>query len=257
LFSNNPQDFFTQVEVKCVRFKGTDVTGTMIDMKSINSNLIDQVVETEKFIFDHISMSAWIESEKVERQEKWEYPPKAIRETLVNAIVHRDYRISSKVQVRIFDDRLEFWNPGVLPRGWTVETLKQKHESNPYNPLIARVFFWIKYIEEIGTGTNKIIQWCKEWELPEPDFEHTGTSFMVTLRKSKLTDEYLVSLNLNERQKKVIEYLKVNKKIILGEYKKICSGVTDRTLFQDLNILVKKSVIKAVGEKRGRIYILA
>lgn len=137
-----------------------------------------------------------------------------------------------------------------------VKTLKQKHESKPYNPLIAKAFFWIKYIEEVGTGTNKIIQWCKEWELPDPDFEYTGTSVVVTLRKSKLTAEYLKSLDLNERQKKAIEYLKVDKKITLKEYKRLCPEVTDRTLFQDLNILVKKGVVRAFGEKRGRIYIL-
>src|SRR3989339_2231053 len=97
-----------------------------------------------------------------------------------NAIAHRDYHSSSKVQIRIFDDRIEFWNPGRLPEGWTVETLKRKHESKPFNPLIARAFFWIKYIEEVGTGTNKIIDWCKGWGLPEPDFEYVGTSVVVT-----------------------------------------------------------------------------
>ena len=96
LFGNNPQNFFIQSEAKCVRFKGTDVTGTMIDMKNIGGNLIDQVVEVEKFIFDHISLISWIEDGKIERQERWEYPPRAIREALVNAIAHRDYRSQSK-----------------------------------------------------------------------------------------------------------------------------------------------------------------
>lgn len=213
LFGKNPQSFFIQAEVKCVRFKGTGVTGTMIDMKDIGSNLIDQVIEVEKFIFSHISLTSWIENGKIERQEKWEYPPKAIREALVNSIAHRDYRSPSKVLVRIFDDRIEFWNPGKLPEGWTVETLKEKHESKPFNPLIARAFFWIKYIEEVGTGTNKIIDWCKEWGLPEPDFEYTGTSVVTTFRKSKLTREYLGSLGLNERELKIIEHIKVNNRI--------------------------------------------
>jgi ATP-dependent DNA helicase RecG len=221
LFGNNPQDFFIQAEAKCIRFKGTGVTGTMIDMKDIGSNLIDQVIEVEKFIFSHISLTSWIENGKIERQEKWEYPPKAIREALINAIAHRDYKSPSKVQVRIFDDRIEFWNPGKLPEGWTVETLKEKHESKPFNPLIARAFFWIKYIEEVGTGTNKIIDWCKEWGLPEPDFEYTGTSIVTTFRKSKLTHEYLESLGLNERELKIIEYIKVNNRITSSAIQKI------------------------------------
>jgi ATP-dependent DNA helicase RecG len=221
LFGKNPQSFFIQAEVKCVRFKGTGVTGTMIDMKDIGSNLIDQVIEVEKFIFSHISLTSWIENGKIERQEKWEYPPKAIREALVNAIAHRDYRSPSKVQVRIFDDRIEFWNPGKLPEGWTVETLKEKHESKPFNPLIARAFFWIKYIEEVGTGTNKIIDWCKEWGLPEPDFEYTGTNIVTTFRKSKLTREYLENLGLNERELKIIEHIKVNNRITSSAIQKM------------------------------------
>ncbi|MBA7660825.1 hypothetical protein ES703_68831 [subsurface metagenome] len=255
LFGRNPQGFFIQAEVKCVRFKGTGVTGTMIDMKDIGSNLIDQVIEVEKFIFSHISLTSWIENGKIERQEKWEYPPKAIREALVNAIAHRDYRSTSKVQVRIFDDRIEFWNPGRLPAGWTVETLKQKHESKPWNPLIARVFFWIKYIEEVGTGTNKIIQWCKKWNLPEPDFEYTGTSLVVAFRKSKLTEEYLKSLDLNERQRKAIEYLKVKGKITNREYVKIFGGnISGDTALNDLTDMVKKGLVTTTGKGRNISY---
>ena len=141
LFGKNPQEFFHQASIKCIRFKGTDVTGEMLDFKEIGSDLFTEVEEVEKFIFNNISLRAWIEEGKIERQERWEYPPKALREAIVNAIVHRDYRIPSKIQIRIFDDRIEFWNPGRLPEGWTVETLKEEHTSEPFNPLIARIFF--------------------------------------------------------------------------------------------------------------------
>ena len=110
---------------------------------------------------------------------------------------------------------------GKLPEGWTVETLKEKHESKPFNPLIARAFFWIKYIEEVGTGTNKIIDWCKEWGLPEPDFEYTRTSIVTTFRKSKLTREYLENLGLNERELKIIEHIRVNNRITSSAIQKM------------------------------------
>jgi len=255
LFCNNPQNFFIQAEVKCVRFKGTDVTGVIIDMKNIGGDLIQQIVETERFIFNNISLRAWLEDAKLERQEKWEYPPKAIRESLVNAIVHRDYRSSGKVQVRIFDDRIEFWNPGRLPDGWTVETLKRKHESKPFNPLIASAFFWIKYIEEVGTGTNKIIDWCKEWGLPEPDFEYTGTSIVVILRKSKLTEEYLRTLNFNERQLKAIKYAAEQGSIDRKAYCYIC-GVKKSLASKELSEIVKKGIFKIKGKGRTTHYVL-
>ena len=257
LLFGKPQNFFIQSEVKCIRFKGMDVTGKMVDLKPIGGDVIDQVIEVEKFIYDHINMTAWIESGKMERQEKWEYPPKAIREVLANAIAHRDYWSASKVQVRIFDDRMEFWNPGRLPEGWTVKTLKEKHESIPPNPLIARHFFWIKYVEEVGTGTNKMIKWCTEWGLPEPDFEYTGTSLVVTFRKSKLTEEYLESLNLNERQMKALEFLKEHKRITSKKYADLF-GITDRMARNDLRKLVNKKVIKRVGTSdKTSYYILA
>ncbi|HBI23673.1 MAG: hypothetical protein A2Y48_01655 [Nitrospirae bacterium RIFCSPLOW2_12_42_9] len=255
LFGKEPQKFFIQAEVKCVRFKGTDVTQTIIDMKEVGGNLIDQVIEVEKFIFNNISLTSWIEDGKIQRQEKWEYPPKAMREALVNAICHRDYRLTSKAQVRIFNDRIEFWNPGKLPEGWTVEKLKQKHESKPFNPLIAKAFLWIKYIEEVGTGTNKIIQWCKEWELPEPDFEFTGTSMVVTLRKSKLTEEYLGSLNLSEQELKIISHIIANKKITSGEIQKMFN-VTRDTSNRYLKRLLDLGLIDRKGSGRFIYYVL-
>lgn len=255
LFANNPQDFFIQAEVKCVRFKGTDVTGTMIDMKNIGGNLFEQVLEVEKFIFNHISLTSWIEEGKIERQEKWEYPPKAIREALTNAVVHRDYRSSSKVQIRIFDDRIEFWNPGILPEGWTIETLRGKHESKPFNPIISETFFWIRYIEEVGTGTNKIIDWCKEWGLPEPNFEYLGSSVVITLIKSKLTDKYLEDLDLSERQRKIVDYLKENKKINTTLCAKLLN-VSNDTALRELTELKSKGVIVKKGIGRTTFYAL-
>ncbi len=251
LFGKEPQKFFIQAEVKCVRFKGTKVTETIIDMKNIDGNLIDQIKEVEKFIFNNISLTSWIEDGKIQRQEKWEYPPKAIREALVNAICHRDYRSTAKIQVRIFDDRIEFWNPGRLPVGWTVEKLKQKHESRPFNPLIARSFFLIKYIEEVGTGTNKIVEWCKEWKLPEPDFEFTGTSIVVTLRKSKLTEELLKELN--ERQRIIIEYLKKFGRIDRTKTMEILKTSKD-TAFRELVKLIQKGLIERKGKGKNVYY---
>lgn len=159
--------------------------------------------------------------------------------------------------VRIFDDRIEFWNPGRLPQGWTPETLKETHESKPHNPLVAKAFFWIRYAEEVGTGTNKIILWCKEWGLPEPEFQCAGNSFVAILRKSKLTEEYLKGLDLTDRQMRVLEYLKTNPKITTAEYAKLFA-VTDRTARNDLMKMVAKGIIKKAGTgDKNAHYILA
>jgi len=256
LFGKNPQELFLQAEVKCVRFKGTDVTADMLDFKDIEGDLFQQVEDVEKFIFKNISLRTWLEDRKVERQEKWEYPPKAIREALVNAIVHRDYRSSGKTQIRIYNDRVEFWNPGKLPQGWTPRTLKEEHTSEPFNPLIFKMFFWIGFVEEVGSGTNKIITWCKEWGLPEPDFDHKGNSLVVRFRKDIYTEEYLKDIGLNERQIKAVMYVKTHGKITNKEYQEICN-ISERTATRNLKYLVAQEILKQVGTTgKGTYYII-
>lgn len=218
-------------------------------------NLLSEVVEVEKFIYKNISLHAWIEEERIERQEKWEYPPKALREAIVNAIVHRDYRVPSKVQIRIFDDRIEFWNPGRLPEGWTIETLKEEHTSKPYNPLISRIFFWTGYVEEVGTGTNKMIKWCKEWELPEPDFEIKSNNIIVTFRKSKLTEEYLDKLDLSPKEKEIIQILKERMKITSSDIQMKYSVSRD-TVNRWLNKLLSLNLIERKGKGKAVFYVL-
>ena len=110
------------------------------------------------------------------------------KEAITNAVVHRDYQTTSKTQVRIFDDRIGIWNPGRLPEGWSVETLKQKHESKPFNPILAKMFFLGGYIEEWGRGTVDMIEDTIEHGLPEPEFEDTSTAIVVTFKK-KITEE--------------------------------------------------------------------
>ena len=257
LFAKRPQDVFIQSAIKCVRFKGIDVTNDMLDFKEIGGDLFSQIEEAEKFVFSNITLKAWIEDRKMERTERWEYPPKAIREALVNAIVHRDYRSPSKVQIRIFDDRIEFWNPGKLPEGWTVETFKKEHTSEPFNPLIARMFFWVGLVEEVGTGTNKIVNWCKEWGLPEADFEYIGNSIVLRFRKDIYTEEYLRNIGLNERQIKGVSYVKEKGKITNREYQKL-NTCSRNTATNELRELVQKGITKESGKKgAGAFYVIA
>lgn len=254
LFGKDPQNVFMQAIVKAIRFKGADVTGEMIDFKTIEGDILSQLERAEDFIFEHIPKRAWLEDGKLQRQEKWLYPPKAIREVLANALAHRDYKSTSNVQIRIFDDRLEIWNPGCLPAGLTVEKLKTSHGSVPQNPLVARAFFWVKYVEEVGTGTNKMIKWCKEWELPEPKFEDMGASFVVVFRSDHIDESVLEKLN--ERQKKAVDYTLKNKKITNKEYSSI-NNVSRVYAFQELSDLVKKGIFKQVGKGRGSCYIVS
>jgi ATP-dependent DNA helicase RecG len=119
---------------------------------------------------------------------------------VVNAICHRDYASSANVKVRIFDDRLEVWNPGDLPEGMTVDDLRRPHESKPRNKLIANVFFPIKYIEQFGTGIQRILDDCRSQELPEPNFEIAGNTFRAKFTPGLFAGKVEGPVKLSERE---------------------------------------------------------
>jgi ATP-dependent DNA helicase RecG len=176
LFGKNPQRFFVQSETRCARFKGTKPL-EFIDMKVFGGNIIDQREDALEFVKEHIKLHAEIKG--TEREEKWEYPIEAIREAITNAICHRDYETASNVQIRIFDDRIEIWGCGLLPEPLTPEDLKREHKSILRNPQIGKSFFLIKFIEQWGTGTNRMIEQCLGHGLPEPLFEEVVGDFVL------------------------------------------------------------------------------
>tara|TARA_Y100000310_G_C20611760_1_gene778364 strand:+ start:114 stop:1472 length:1359 start_codon:yes stop_codon:yes gene_type:complete len=251
LFGKDTQKFVLQSEVRCGRFKGIKPL-EFEDMEVIKGTLIEQVNQMMSFVKRNLKVKATFD-EGVERKEEWEYPLLALREGIINALVHRDYALNSNVQIRIFDDRLEIWSPGGLPFGLTVAKLKGKHESKPRNKELANTFFMIKLIEQWGTGTNRIIELCKEHQLPEPDFEDTGTSFIVTFKKDRITEEVLKELN--ERQKKALDYMKENGSITNREYCEI-NKVVKNTAYRDLMELINKEIVKPKGVGRKSYYVL-
>jgi len=220
-------------------------------MKVFKGNIIDQRDNAIEFVKEHIRLHAKIVG--TERIEKWEYPIEAIREAITNAICHRDYEIQSNVQVRIFDDRLEVWGVGPLPQPLTLEDLRKKHESILRNPLIGKCFFLIKFIEQWGTGTNRIIKSCLEHDLPEPLFEEVSKSLVVTFRKYQVSEETMKELN--KRQRNIIMYIREHGKITRSECMKLLNTSKD-TAFRELLALQKKNILIRCGKGKNIYYVL-
>lgn len=254
LFGKRPQKFFLQAETRCARFKGTKPVKPFTDMKVFGGSIIDQVSKSLGFVLEHIPMEVYLAG-KPDREERYEYPPDAIREAITNAICHRDYETSSNVQIRVFDNRIEVWGCGQLPEPLAPEDLKKDHRSILRNPLIARSFFLLKYIEQWGTGTNDMIDMCMDWGLPEPSFEYVTGDLVVTFGKSRLTEDFLEGLELNERQKKAVEYVEENKEINNEKYREI-NNIGKVVAAKELNELVDKAVFKTVGRARATKYVL-
>ena len=112
----------------------------------------------------------------------YEIPREVVAEAIVNAVAHRDYTSKGSVQVMLFADRLEVWNPGGLPQSLTLAMLRVAHGSVPGNPLLAEPLYLTKYIERMGTGTRDMIRRCREVGLPEPEFS-VNDGFVTTLRR--------------------------------------------------------------------------
>lgn len=253
VFGKEPQRPLLQSAVHCGRFRMDKAQ--IIDDLMVETDLIDQVDEVMKFVTRHISVRYEFEG-KPRRKEVWEYPLEALREAVINAIVHRDYTAPSNVQVEIYDDRIEIWNPGGLLPGITIDDLyKEEHKSVVRNRLVAQVFYDIGYIEKYGSGTIKIIDLCKQQGLPSPKFKEVFGGFSVAFRKDVYTEEYLRNLELSERQIKAVMYVKEKGRITNKEYREL-NSVSNKTAYLELSDIVKKDVLVLEGSGKQVKYLL-
>lgn len=184
---------------------------------------------------------------------EYELPKEVISEAIVNAVAHRDYTSNAGIQVMLFTDRLELWNPGELPATLTPERLREPHASIPRNPLIAESLYLTHYIEKAGTGTLDMIDRCREAGLPEPEFQQDGGQFIVKLWRDWLTDEVLSRYDLNDRQRKSIQFLKTHDKITNSQYQ-VEFSVSKRTASLDLAELVTVGLIAKAGSTGKGVY---
>jgi ATP-dependent DNA helicase RecG len=170
-------DLIPSAVIKGARFKGKTMV-RFLDMKDFKGNLIASVSEVLDFIQRHISMGVGIGA-KAARKEKWDYPPEALREAVVNAIVHRDYTDPGNIQIRIFDDRLEIWSPGLLPKELNIRNLLSENRSIPRNRALAKIFHDIGFIEGWGTGFQRMVEACTANGNPKPELKEMTGAFVV------------------------------------------------------------------------------
>jgi len=251
LFGKDPQKYFVNAVLRIVRLKNES---TIVGDRLINGNLFTQVIQGEEAIKNFLNVKYEITG--LQREEIWDYPLPAIREGLINALIHRDYfKWNVQTQVKIYDDYIWFYNIGGLPEGITIEQLTKPHPSVPRNPLIVHIFYLAGFIEEVGSGIGRMIDEMKKANLPEPEFKEEMGGFSVYFRKDIYTEEYLRSLGLNERQIKAVMYVKEKGKINLSNYESIIGVVSSKTLYRDLQELTEKGILKAIGDKKGRVYV--
>mgnify|MGYP001331103413 CR=1 FL=1 len=253
LFHPDPEKYITGAYIK-IGFFQTDTE--LIFQDEVKGNLFEQVEKTIEILFTKY-IKAIITYEGIHRVETYEYPKDAIREAILNALAHKDYSSGTPIQISVYDNKIMIWNYGQLPEDWTVEILKMKHSSIPYNPDIANAFFRAGYVESWGRGTIKIIEQCKEFNLPNPIFQNNGKDFWVIFQKDIFNKESLQKLRLNDRQIKAVLFVKDKGEISNKDYQEICKvskGTATkelRELIENFNILERKGNVGA-----GTIYVI-
>jgi len=138
----------------------------------------------------------------------YEIPAAILSEAIINAIAHRDYTSNGSIQVMVFSDRVEIWNPGYLPPNMTIADLFSEHSSIPANPLIAESLFLAHYIEKVGSGTVDIIRICKEVGLSLPKFQIQGGNFVFIVYRPSIEAQVEAQVDCNETEIKILEFLK-------------------------------------------------
>lgn len=257
LFGTNPQKHHRTAETKCIHCHGTEYRRPFASMQVYGGNLFEQADQARDFVLSKINRSVGTRMESNRAPAVYELPPDAIGEAIVNAIAHRDYHSNASVEVRLFADRLEIWNPGSLPGTLELEDLRHDHASVPNNPLIAEPLYLARYIERAGSGTQTMIELCRETGLPEPTFEQRSGFFVVTLCRDWLTEEVMDELGLNDQERQLVSILKVSGKIGNKEYQKEFS-VSKPTASRHLDLLAGKGVLIKVGTTgKGTYYVLS
>lgn len=240
LFGKDPQKYFPNASVKIGRFKNES---TIIGEHIITGNLFKQVRETEKKIKSFIEKKFLLTNDTLERKEVWQYPLLSIREAMLNALVHRNYFQSNiKTQIKVYDTNITIFNTGKLPSSLRLQDLKKPHSSHPRNSLVADIFYRAGLIEEWGSGIQRMIEAQKEADLPEPEFEERGETFIAKIYGREYVDKLdQASEYLNEWQKSAIKHVQTNSFIDVNTYQ-ILNGVSELTAKKELEDLVKKNI---------------
>ena len=242
LFGKDPSRFYPNTFVKIGRFAKDDAD---LRFQEVEEGNIIMLLRNVLGQLNHKFLIRQIEFEGMYRIEKGEYPVPALREMLLNALIHRNY-MGSFIQMRVYDDKINIWSDGMLPEGINLEALKRSHSSKPRNPLIADVCFKGGLIDAWGRGTIRIIETCRHAELPEPELIERDGGFLVTLFKDRYTEEQLAKLGLTQRQIKAVIYVKEKGKITNKEYQEI-NDISDRTASRELSELVRVCILEQTG----------
>lgn len=250
-------DEYPQIELAMACFRGTS-KNIFVDSKFAKGNIFAMLDAGITFLMNNLRIGGKVVG--LLREEKLELPIEAMREALVNALCHRQIeRTLTNVTLAIFDDRVEISNPGCLPPEIPVEKIKEPHKSYPRNKLIAQVLYLAAYLERWGTGIERIVQMCRDYNVPEPVWsasEHDVTVIFWRNSKERLIkDETCHGENcgekqLSERQLLIYGVIKANGENTAKSLARMLN-MSQRTVEREISFLRNHGYIDKDGTKNG------
>jgi predicted HTH transcriptional regulator len=249
LFGRDRERFFPDAWIQAGRFDGTG-RQRISDSVEIRSLPVAAVEDAIAFVRRNISREAVIG--EVRRVDRWAFPLAAVREAVINAVVHADYsQRGGPIRIAVFDDRLEVESPGLLPFGLTVEEIR-RGVSRLRNRVIGRVFHELGLIEQWGSGIGRMTAACIEAGLDEPALEELGGRFRVTLSRTAHTEPLV-----DDTDRNLIEALDESDGLSTSALARI-TGLSARATRSRLAALVERGLIVEVGtgpnDPRRRYY---
>ena len=251
LLFKQEEDILTTIELG--HFQDKD--GIFIkDSARSKSSLVEQVDEVMQFVKKHINMAVIISPEQVENIQRWDYPLDAIREIVLNMIIHRDYRAAADSIVKILPDRMEFYNPGRLPEGLDIDDLmSNRYRSQPRNKQIADVFKDMGEIEKYGSGIRRVINEFRKAGQPDPVWQRISDGIMVTVYLGDANDgtNENVTENVTEnRFSKLLQLIEEHPNISTTQLSKQLS-VSRMTIHRDIETLKSAGRLTRIGPDKG------
>ncbi|CAB1055813.1 Uncharacterized protein BT3327 [Olavius sp. associated proteobacterium Delta 1] len=267
IFGKYPQEFYPQLMITFVQYFGTTEDertpqgARFVDNRRFEGPVTEMVDEAETYIMSAMRKSSLIEG--MFRRDITEYPRESLRESIANAVAHRDYSPyvrGSYIQIRMFADRLEVQSPGGLFGNVTVDNLEDEHSTR--NARLMRMMEDMQVVENRGSGISAMLHAMREANLEPPGFDDRRSSFKVTFHNHTLmTTEAISWLNqfshlpLNDHQRLALVYLRQHSYIDNQDYRRL-NRVDVMTAGQDLRGMVQAGLIEQTGIGRWTKYTL-
>ena len=235
LFAKNPQQYFIQSHSKIGKFLSDS---ELLTSDIVEGNLFEQlekIIEILRTKYLH----SYISYEGLQRIETLEYPYEAVREAVINALIHRDYTDTTVLQIRVYEEKIVFSNGATLPAEVPIEKFKENHISKPFNPIISNMFYKAGFVESWGKGTNNMVDDCLKMHLPEPEYKYTFASVQVIFYKTPQKNTRENILMLMEQDSRVTI------SIIAQEL-----NVGRDTINEHISRLKKENRVKRVGGRK-------